>query len=241
LIEYGGLRFLVDPTFDPAGTEYPTPIYTLHKTKDPAISISELGPVDAVLLSHDHHFDNLDNSGRKYLKTVPRVLTTTAGAERLGGSTEGFEAWETTSVGKTDLDSVKITATPARHGPPDGDRGPVIGFVLEKAGLPTIYLSGDTVWYQGVVEVSKRFTIDIAVLFLGAAVVSEVGPAHLTFKAEEAVEAAKTFSNAVIVPVHYEGWKHFSESPHDVDHAFFAAGLNGRLRWLAPGIATAFL
>jgi hypothetical protein len=48
------------------------------------------------------------------------------------------------------------------------------------------------------------------------------------------------FSNAVIVPVHYEGWKHFSESPQEVNQAFSVAGLAGRLRWLAPGIATAF-
>ena len=237
LIEYGGLRFLVDPTFDPAGTEYPTPIYTLRKTKDPAISISQLGPVDAVLLSHDHHFDNLDNSGREYLKTVPRVLTTQAGAERLKDQSEGFEAWDKTTIGEDDL--VKITATPARHGPSDGDRGPVIGFVLEKSDLPTIYLSGDTVWYQGVAEVGERFKLDIAILFLGAAVVPEVSPAYLTFTANEAVEAAKGLGEALIVPVHYEGWRHFSESPDEVNQAFSAAGLMDRLRWLVPGIATA--
>jgi L-ascorbate metabolism protein UlaG (beta-lactamase superfamily) len=96
------------------------------------------------------------------------------------------------------------------------------------------------VWYEGVAKVGERFKIDVAILFLGAAVVPEVGPAYLTFTAKEAVEAAKAFSNAVIVPVHYEGWKHFSESPQEVDQAFSVAGLTGRLRWLAPGIATAF-
>jgi L-ascorbate metabolism protein UlaG (beta-lactamase superfamily) len=133
LIEYGGLRFLVDPTFDPDGTDYPTPIYTLHKLRAPAISAGDIGPIDAVLLSHDHHFDNLDNSGRRFLETAPRILTTVAGAKRLGDPAEGFEAWKTTAIGEGD-NSVTITATPARHGPPEGDRGPVVGFVLEKAG-----------------------------------------------------------------------------------------------------------
>ena len=100
LIEYGGLRFLVDPTFDPAGTDYPTPLYTLYKLKNPSISARDIGSIDAVLLSHDHHFDNLDNSGREFLKKAPRVLTTKLGAERLGNSAEGFEAWETTSIGE---------------------------------------------------------------------------------------------------------------------------------------------
>src|SRR5215510_9259346 len=119
LIEYAGLRFLVDPTFDPAGTDYPTPVYTLHKTEDPAIQARDIGPVDAVLLSHDHHFDNLDNSGREFLKTAPQTLTTKVGAERLGGTAKGLEAWDTTTVGKGS-DSITLTATPARHGPPDG-------------------------------------------------------------------------------------------------------------------------
>ena len=237
LIEYGGLRFLVDPTFDPAATDYPTPIYTLHKLQAPALSAGDIGPIDAVLLSHDHHFDNLDNSGREFLITAARILTTKAGAERLGGLAEGFEAWETMTVGES-KDSLTITATPARHGPPEGDRGPVVGFVLEKAGLPTIYLSGDTVWYEGVAEVGQRFHIDIAVLFLGAAVVAEVGPAHLTFTADEAVQAANVFPDAVIVPVHYEGWAHFSESRSEIERAFAKGGITEHLRWLAPGSPT---
>jgi L-ascorbate metabolism protein UlaG (beta-lactamase superfamily) len=68
--------------FDPAGTEYRTPIYTLRKTSDPAIAADDLGPIDAVLLSHDHHFDNLDHAGRALLPSVRQVLTTPAGAER---------------------------------------------------------------------------------------------------------------------------------------------------------------
>jgi L-ascorbate metabolism protein UlaG (beta-lactamase superfamily) len=63
LLEYGGVRLLVDPTFDPAGSEYRTPAYVLCKTQGPAVAREAIGPVDAVLLSHDHHFDNLDTSG----------------------------------------------------------------------------------------------------------------------------------------------------------------------------------
>lgn len=37
LVEFGGLRLVTDPTFDPAGTESPTPAYTLHKTQSPAV------------------------------------------------------------------------------------------------------------------------------------------------------------------------------------------------------------
>jgi L-ascorbate metabolism protein UlaG (beta-lactamase superfamily) len=64
LIEWGGVRLLTDPTFDPAGAAHTTPASTLRKTQGPALAPEALGRVDAVLLSHDHHFDNLDASGR---------------------------------------------------------------------------------------------------------------------------------------------------------------------------------
>lgn len=43
---------------------------------------------------------------------------------------------------------------------------------------------------------------------------------------------------ALLVPVHYEGWEHFSESRSEIERAFAAAGLAGRLRWPAPGAPT---
>src|SRR4051812_34648879 len=87
-----GLRLLTDPTFDPAGTRYEAPGYTLVKTQAPAVPAGDVGRVDAVLLSHDHHFDNLDRAGRELLAGAGRVLTTRDGAERLGGGVVGMSA-----------------------------------------------------------------------------------------------------------------------------------------------------
>jgi L-ascorbate metabolism protein UlaG (beta-lactamase superfamily) len=237
LLELGGLRLLTDPTFDAAGSEYPTPVYTLRKIQGPALAEDALGEIDVVLLSHDHHFDNLDRAGRRVLERAERVVTTAAGAARLGGGAAGLVPWDVETVPTRDGRTLRITATPARHGPADGDRGPVIGFALAFAGAPDggIYLSGDTVWYEGVAEVARRFTPSVAVLFAGAARVREVGPANLTFTAAEAVAAAQAFARATIVPLHFEGWEHFSEAPADLERAFAAAGLAGRLRWPVAG------
>ncbi len=100
-------------------------------------------------------------------------------------------------------------------------------------------MSGDTVWYDGVAEVARRFRPDVAILFAGAARVPEVGPAHLTFTAAETVIAAQEFPTALIVPVHFEGWEHFSESRGDIERAFAAAGLTNRLRLPVAGHAIA--
>jgi L-ascorbate metabolism protein UlaG (beta-lactamase superfamily) len=132
---------------------------------------------------------------------------------------------------------LRIIATPARHGPEGHDRGPVIGFVLFFADAPqqALYFSGDTVWYEGVAEVAHRFSIRAAILNLGAARVPEVGAFHLTMTAQEAVEAARAFAGATIVPLHFEGWAHFSEGREQVDAAFSAAGLEHRVHWPEHG------
>jgi L-ascorbate metabolism protein UlaG (beta-lactamase superfamily) len=240
LLQVGGLRLLTDPTFDPAGAEFRAGAYVLRKTHGPGLPSAALGRVDAVLLSHDHHFDNLDAAGRAFLGNAGSVLTTGAGAERLGGRARGVAPWQTVDLPTPDGRTLTVTATPARHGPAHADRGPVVGFVLALADEPgqAVYLSGDTVWYDGVAEVSRRFSVRTAVLFMGAARVEAVGPWHLTFTAAEGVEAARAFGDATIVPVHFEDWEHFSESRPEIDRAFAAAGLDHRLRWLPRGVET---
>ena len=234
LLEVGGVRLLTDPTFDPPGSEYRAGSYVLRKTQGPALALASLHSIDAVLLSHDHHFDNLDGSGRALLTHVPRVLAPPAAADRLGGTAVGLEPWETSELRGSGR-PLRVTATPARHGPAHLDRGPVIGFVLEAADVAPIYVSGDTVWYEGIAEVARRFAVGTAILFMGAAKVAAVGPWPLTLTTADAVEAARAFGNATIVPLHFEGWEHFSETRADVEAAFTQAGLSSRLRWPEPG------
>jgi L-ascorbate metabolism protein UlaG (beta-lactamase superfamily) len=243
LLEIGGFRLLTDPTLDPGGTESPTAVYTLHKVEAPALSPSELPALDAVLLSHDHHFDNLDRTGRLLVERAPVVFTTTAGAERLGGNALGLAPWTSRILGPSKGQTLRLTGTPARHGPVGGDRGPVTGFLItdasapEAPATPAIYVSGDTVWYEELEPIAKRVDVGIALLFGGAARVREVGPAHLTMTAEEMVTAARALPKALIVPLHYAGWAHFSEGRAQIEAAFEAAALSPRLLWLPPGRA----
>jgi L-ascorbate metabolism protein UlaG (beta-lactamase superfamily) len=240
LLEVAGLRLLTDPTLDPAGGTYTAGPVTLRKLAGPAVSPDALGRIDLVLLSHDHHFDNLDHLGRALLPRAGRVLTTPSGADRLGGNAVGLAPWQRRDLPTPDGRVLRVTATPARHGPAGGDRGPATGFALAVGGgaEDAVYVSGDTVWYDGVAEVARRFRIGTAVLFMGAARVREVGPHHVTMTAEEGIEVARLFSEATIVPLHFEGWAHLSESQETIGRAFAAAGLDARLRWLEPGVPT---
>ena len=228
LIEIDGFRLLTDPTFDEPGA-YQLPHVKLEKLAGPAMSARDVGAIDAVLLSHDQHSDNLDHSGRDFLKQAKRVLTTEAGAKRLGGKTEGFAPWASTEL-KKGGQSLTITATPARHGPAGIEplSGDVVGFVVEssKVGSRPIYISGDTTWFDGVAEVARRFKCGVVLPFAGAA--QTRGPFHLTMDTNDTIETARAFADAVIVPVHTDGWAHFRQNAGDLRRHLRYAGV-----WIA--------
>ncbi|MGH2502025.1 MAG: MBL fold metallo-hydrolase, partial [Ktedonobacterales bacterium] len=230
-----------DPTFSPPGA-YPSGAITLTKTAGPALTVEAVGAVDAVLLSHDQHADNLDPDGRAYLASARRVLTTTVGAQRLAathGGIEGLAPWEARHLVSAAGHTVHVTATPARHGPAGIERltGEVIGFVLTFDDQPerAVYITGDTVWYEGVEEVAQRFDVSLILAFTGAA--QTRGPISLTMTADDALATAHAFARATIAPVHHQGWAHFTQSQDDVIAAFAAAGLAERLHPLALGVA----
>src|SRR5262245_52136055 len=180
LIEADGFRLVTDPTFDAPG-EYQLSYVTLTKTSGPGLAADAIGKVDAVLLSHDQHSDNLDRTGRAFLAKAARVFTTAAGAARLDGNAEGLRPWQATQLTSAQGQKLEITAAPARHGPAGIEpmSGDVIGFVLRFAdvSIPPIYVTGDTVWFDGVAEVARRFRAGVVLLFGGAA--QTRGPFHL--------------------------------------------------------------
>lgn len=231
-LRYGHATFLTDPTFDPPG-DYAGRV-TLHKLAGPAVSRERIGLLDAVLLSHDTHADNLDGSGRELLADVPLVLSEPGAAERIPGVT-GLEPWQSTLIG-----DVRVTAVPARHGPVGCEpmTGIVTGFVLEAEGAPTTYVSGDNAAVELVAEIAERFTIDLAILFTGAANVGAFGDVDITLNRRTAIEAARLLRDATIVPVHAEGWDHFTETRESLARAFGYAGLADRLVLLEPGVPT---
>ena len=137
LLEVGGLRLLTDPTFDPPGRRYNFGWGTSSRKLDgPALTPEALSPVDAVLLSHDHHDDNLDDAGRAMLPSVGQVLTTPSGAKRLGGNAAGLAPWSSTTLAMPEGGELRVTATPARHGPPRDDEGTAYQQVWPRQAKP---------------------------------------------------------------------------------------------------------
>jgi len=229
LVEVGGWRILTDPTFDPPGDRYAFGWGTgSTKLAGPAIAATDLGAVDAVLLTHDHHADNLDAAGRALLADVPVVVTTTAGARRLGhDGAVGLEPWATTRLDAPGRDPIDVVATPCRHGPPLTRPivGHVVGFSLTWPGQTrgALWISGDTVLHRDLWQVTDRVDVGVAILHLGGVRFPITGPARYTMTIDDAVELCGRLRPHTAIPVHYEGWSHFQQGRDAIEERLATA------------------
>ncbi len=241
LLAIGAFRLLTDPGFDPDGTEKSEgPGHLLTKIMAPPMSVDELGQIDAVLLSHQQHFDNLDKTGRALLPNVGRVLTTPESAAVLGGNAEGLAPNESTTLTNDDGEQIRVTAILALHGLAEEVRkatGEVTGFVLEWDGQDgALYITGDTVWFDNIAEVGQRFNVGTVILHMGAAKVPAAGDNALTMTSEEGARLTKALDANVAFAAHFEGWAHYTDSSRErIQQVFDDAGVGNHLHLIAPG------
>lgn len=236
VLEIDGINILTDPFFSPAGRVWDLGIATLKVSNDPGLQMNQLPPIDAVLLSHEDHPDNLDDFGRQLLDGR-RTFTTQDGAKNLAPrpGVVGMSPWETKPL-HLDGERYEITATPCVHMP----GGECIGFVItmpkfgQTGGLPNaIWFSGDTVYTEELKEIKTRFHVKVAIMNLGGA--QGPGGVPLTIDGKDSSRIFKEIGADILVPMHYESWSHFTENGEDLLEAFEQYGVADRVCWLEPG------
>lgn len=249
LININGFKILTDPTLDKRDGFLPQyvskPLAFSKKYCDPALSNDEIGKVDLVLLSHDHHSDNLDNKGRAFIKTVNTVLSTKDAVKRLkNDNTIGLDNWQEYAVATEKVPQLKITAIPAQHTNIkrlDKVMGKVIGFTIEWEGQKNgcLYISGDTVLFEGIYELKRRKKVDIAILHLGAGAFPYLKKnLRVTMNGEEAIKTTKLLNPNSVIPIHYEGWWHFKQSAKSLKNEIEKSEDKDKFLWLISGIET---
>ncbi len=248
LLRVAGFTILTDPTFihKHEQTWLGGGLHTTRLT-DPAMELADLPPLDLVLLSHFHgdHFDQV--AERDPDRALP-IVTTPQSANDL--EERGFtnciplDVWESLNVEKG-LAQVRITATPARHGPPMVDlvlpdvMGSVLDVTMADGGASRIYITGDTLVIDELREIPQRFPdIDIALLHLGGTRVLGI---LVSMDAKQGVEAMRIVDPALAIPIHYNDYDVFTSPLSDFQEEVRAAGLENRVHYLSHGETFTFL
>lgn len=252
ILEINGVNMLTDPFFSPAGTSFPiTDNFSLDVDDDPALRLDQLPIIDAVLLSHEDHVDNLDDLGRRLLDGR-RVFTTVDGAKNLSPrpAVHGLRPWEKLDVliaGK----KFSIIGTPTKHIVGQECTGFIITseeFGHGRDGLPNaLYFSGDTVYVEELNQMADRYHISAAIFNLGNAhvhtdITDLSSPRYqITMDGKQAAKLFREIKADYLVPMHYESWHHFTQFGEELRRVFQEEGINDRVCWLSPGQAVKVL
>ena len=103
-----------------------------------------------------------------------------------------------------------------------------------------LWISGDTVLYDGVREVAERLSRSAPpILHLGGVRFPITGPVRYTMTAKHGVELCARLRPHTAIPIHYEGWTHFQAGPDEIERELENASddIRRRLRWLPIGTA----
>lgn len=241
LLRLGAFTVLTDPNFLHRGQRaYLGKGLWSRRLTDPALEISDLPGLDAVLLSHLHG-DHFDRVARRGLSREQPVLTTPAAAQRLGRwgfETIGLQTWQQETLVRGP-ETLTVEALPAVHA--RGLMGrllpPVMGSLLQHrdaTGTTTrVYVSGDTLTGSHIDEIAERHpAIDAAVVHLGG---TRVLLHTVTMDAPQGVDLVRRLRPDVAVPVHHEDYGVFRDPLTAFVQQLRRAGLQDSLRLAAAG------
>lgn len=215
LTEIDGHRVLFDPVWGDRCSPF---AFAGPKRLHPVpVPLAELGPVDVVVISHDH-YDHLDLPTIKVLASTDTLFAVPLGVgahlERWGVPASRLRELDWNE--STDVGGLRLTATPARHFCGRGLRN--TQHTLWASWVVTgpehrVYHSGDTGYFPGFAEIGAAHgPFDATMIQIGA--YSEYWPdIHMT--PAEGVQAHLDLqggrSHGVLLPIH---WGTFNLAPH---------------------------
>ncbi|QHV94530.1 MBL fold metallo-hydrolase [Spirosoma endbachense] len=242
LVQYNGKQLLFDPYLSDSLSE------KYAHTDKPHVRISErviqpghLGMIDVVTSSHNHT-DHLDYNtlfplfaANWQLQLVIPEANRTFVTDRLGIAPDqpiGLNDSQTVPVGGFIFHGV-----PAAHNELERDaegRCKFMGFVVE-IGPYRVYHSGDTLWYDGMVDILKPFKVDVAFLPINGnkperRVAGNLNP-------NEAARLGRDIEAKLVIPHHYDLFEFNTADPADFVKACEQYGTPYRVMQLGEGIS----
>ncbi len=232
LLEYAGLRLLIDPMLSPAGALDPV----ANAGNDRRIPLVELplnlaeldallASLDGVLVTHTHR-DHWDAAAQRLLRKDMAVLCQPEDEAKLRDT--GFR--EALPVPQNvQWRGIRLQRTGGEHGTGElGKRmGTVSGFVLQAEGEPVVYIAGDTVWCPAVAQAVIEFSPAVVVVNAGEARFLEGDP--ITMSAADVAQVCRAAPQARVIAVHFEAVNHCRLSRAALRRSLAEVGLEAQV------------
>jgi L-ascorbate metabolism protein UlaG (beta-lactamase superfamily) len=222
VVEYTGKKFLIDPFLAEKGTYEPFPNPASNapngEQKNPLVSLPTsieniIQGIDAVIVTHTHP-DHWDDKAKEVLpKDIKIFVQNEKDATRIQDA--GFKNIEFLQD-DTVFKGIQLIKTKGEHG-----RGEILKFVGLVSGVvfkhsteKTLYVAGDTVWYDEIQEVINTHKPEIIVVNAGDNQLLEGG--SLVMGKDDVYEVYKAAPNAKIIAVHMEAVNHWTLSREEL-------------------------
>jgi L-ascorbate metabolism protein UlaG (beta-lactamase superfamily) len=209
LIQWKGKRILIDPYLSDSLTKKYLTTDKPHTRVSELVIRPELLKNISIVTSSHNHTDHLDaetlipilknNSGVKFI--IPEANRNFV-AERVHCSTD-FPIGLNNNQSIT-IDEFIFHGIAAKHNEIDRDEYgncKYMGYVIEFGGYK-IYHSGDTLWFDEMIDLLKPFNVDVALLPINGNLPERKVAGNLDCK--EAAELGKAISAKCVIPCHYD-------------------------------------
>lgn len=217
LVTYGGKTFLVDPFFADKGSTPPIPS-PYNNWPNPLValpvSVKELMSADAVIVTHMHHFDHFDQAARDAIPKDKPMFTQNEG-EAEDMRTLGFKNVTALTDNGVAFDRVTLFRTDAAHGQGEasdknykafGLPADASGVVFKHSDEKTLYIAGDTVWYEGVKKAIDKHQPEVIVLNAALAAFPDGTP--ILMGTDGLYEVTRVAPAAAIIASHLDAVNH---------------------------------
>ena len=223
-VSINGKKILVDPMLGAKGCMPPI-VNSPNSQRNPLVELDMplnwQQDIHGVLLTHTHR-DHFDDAA---VEQLPPNITIFCQPEDEGKLRElGFLQvhpiedeflWE----------GITIQRTAGQHGTGEiaKQMAPVSGYVLQAAGEPSLYIAGDTIYFQEITNIIRAYHPNIIVLNAGGAQFNVGDP--ITMTAEDVAAVCRASSNAKVIAVHMEAINHCLVSRDDLRNHLELEGL----------------
>jgi L-ascorbate metabolism protein UlaG (beta-lactamase superfamily) len=205
IIEFDGIRFLVDPILYKKHTL--TPVKGGIDEKNPLVDIileeNILKNIDIIILTHLHR-DHFDPEIINFFgKDIP-IICSNEYKEKLSGL--GFSNLNLVKE-KTEVKNIEIIKTKGKHG--SGfvgiAMGKSYGYILKTKNNEIVYITGDTIWCKCVEKTIEKYNPKYIIGFAGSAMIKNI---HITLDENDIKNIMEKSPNSTVIMIHMDAWNH---------------------------------